>query len=167
MDWFGVRLGMNAIEKLREVTDTIGSAKNGLVLVDSWALAGRLLSRFPVDQAQAGAVLKSKDHAGLDAIVRGLEQPVVKTVAEAPKVTVTEADMQAAMRAFRKRLKLTRLDEESKLGGRYVSGGKKSGIEAIAPPNDFPPAVWKALVAAGRLREAGPGFLADVESGKP
>lgn len=104
---------MNAIEKLREVTDTIGSAKDGLVLVDSWALAGRLLSRFPVDQALAGAVLKSKDHAGLDAIVRGLEQPVVKSVAEAPKVTVTEADMQAAMRAFRKRLKLTRLDERS------------------------------------------------------
>ena len=160
-------MGMNAIEKLREVTDTIGSAKNGLVLVDAWALAGRLLSRFPVDQTQAGAVLKSKDHAGLDAIVRGLEQPVVPVASGAPGASVTEAEMQAAMRAFRKRLKLTRLDEESKLGGRYVSGGKKSGIEAIMPPNDFAPAVWKALVEAGRLRDAGQGFLSDAEPGRP
>lgn len=149
---------MNALEKLREVTDTIGRATNGLVLVDSWSLAGRLLSRFPVDGAESKRVLAAKDHAGLDALVRALENPQPRQ----PDAAVSEGDMTAALKAFRKRLKLTRLDQESKLGGRYTSGGKKSDIDAIIPPNEFRPEVWKALEAAGRLRDAGGGFYAEV-----
>lgn len=149
---------MNALEKLREVTDTIGTATNGLVIVDSWTLAGRLLTRFPVDRAEATRVVSAKDHAGLDALVRGLENP---RSAQAD-AAVSEGDMTAALKAFRKRLKLTRLDQESKLGGRYTSGGKKSDIDAIVPPNEFPPEVWRALEAAGRLKAAGGGFYSEV-----
>jgi hypothetical protein len=61
------------------------------------------------------------------------------------------------MKAFRKRLKLTRLDEESKLGrtGNPMSGGKKSGVVAIMPPRDYPQAVWDELVRQGKLRRSG------------
>lgn len=150
---------MNAIEKLRQVTDTIGSSKNGLEIVDAWALAGRLLSRFPVDAAESRRVLAKKDHAGLDALVRGIESP---EPAPSSGATVPEGDMAAAMKAFRKRLKLTRLDQESKLGGRYTSGGKDSGINAIVPPSEFPPAVWRALEEAGRLRRVGGGLYEEA-----
>lgn len=157
---------MNALEKLREVTDTIGTSKSGLQIVDAWALAGRLLSRFPVDAGESKRVLAARDHAGLDALVRGLEQPAPGTSAgEAGAVGVSEADLAAAMKAFRKRLKLTRLDQESKLGGRYTSGGKRSDIDAIQPPTEFGPDVWRALVASGRLRDTGGGFLMEVREG--
>lgn len=152
---------MNALEKLREVTETIGSSKNGLEIVDAWTLAGRLLGRFPVDANESGRVLKQKDHAGLDALVRSLENP---GSASEPAASVTEGDMAAAMKAFRKRLKLTRLDQESKLGGRYTSGGKRSDIDAIRPPTEFAPEVWKALEASGKLRHTGGGLYVEVRS---
>lgn len=152
---------MNALEKLREVTDTIGSSKNGLQIVDAWALAGRLLGRFPVDPAKSRRVLAEKDHAGLDAIVRSLENPAQASPEGLPD-SVSEGDMTAAMKAFRKRLKLTRLDQESKLGGRYTSGGKRSDINAIKPPTEFRPEVWKALEAAGKLRHTGGGLYTEA-----
>lgn len=152
---------MNALEKLREVTDTIGSSRNGLQIVDAWALAGRLLSRFPVDAGKAKRVVTAKDHAGLDVLVRGLENPVPSTEVQAG-AGVSEGDMTAAMKAFRKRLKLTRLDQESKLGGRYTSGGKKSGIDGITPPTEFPAEVWRALEAAGKLRRTAGGLYEEI-----
>ncbi|MCP3914857.1 MAG: hypothetical protein GY711_04755 [bacterium] len=63
------------------------------------------------------------------------------------------------MRAFRKRLKLTRLDHESKLGVGPMTGGRKASFDAILPPHEFPPEVWRALVAEGKLRDLGAGFF--------
>jgi hypothetical protein len=154
---------MNALEKLREVTDSIAKADNGLKIVDAWALASRLIARFPVDAAESARVFKAKDHAGLDRLVHALEHPAPKAPAK-PTLEVTDADMKAAMRAFHKRLKLTRLDDESRLGGRYTSGGRKSQADAIEPPKDFPREVWDALVQAGRLKPMGKGFYADAEN---
>jgi hypothetical protein len=67
------------------------------------------------------------------------------------------------MKAFKKRLKLARLDDESSLGRGPMSGGKSSSIVAIMPPNQYPRAVWDELVARGRLKYAGQGLyqLAD------
>lgn len=155
---------MNALEKLREVTDTIGRSTNGPTIVDSWTLAGRLLERFPVDPAERKRLLAAKDHPALDAMVSGLENPAPKAAAD-NEPPVTEGDMTAAMKAFRKRLKLTRLDQESKLGGRCTTGGKKSDVDAILPPNDFPPRVWKALEAAGKLTHTGSGFYMEPQPG--
>jgi hypothetical protein len=77
-----------------------------------------------------------------------------------------DAEMQRrALKAFRKRLKLTRLDDESRLGNRYVTGGRHSAIMAILPPREYPPAVWAALVAQGKLRDAGNGFYELLEPG--
>ena len=67
------------------------------------------------------------------------------------------------MKAFRKRLKLTRLDEESKLGRSPLTSGKSSGVMAITPPNQYPSAVWEELVKQGKLKNAGTGFYALVD----
>ena len=66
-------------------------------------------------------------------------------------------DLKAALKAFKKRLKLTRLDAESNLGGGPLSSGRDSGIVAIVPPNQFPQAVWDELVRLGKLKKAGQG----------
>jgi len=81
-----------------------------------------------------------------------------------PPESPTPEELRKAMKAFKKRLKLTRLDAESGLGRGPMSGGKSSGIVAIMPPNQFPRAVWDALVEQGKLRYMGQGLYerADV-----
>jgi hypothetical protein len=53
------------------------------------------------------------------------------------------------LKAFKKRLKLTRLDDES---GLSRGGGKQSGITGITPPSGHPPGIWEELVTLGKLR---------------
>jgi hypothetical protein len=66
-------------------------------------------------------------------------------------------ELQRALKAFKKRLKLTKLDSESKLGYGPMTGGRPSGIVAITPPNQYPRSVWDALVAQGRLKKGSQG----------
>ncbi len=72
-------------------------------------------------------------------------------------------ELKRALQAFKKRLKLTRLDAESKLGVGPMSGGRGSGICAITPPDQFPRAVWEELVKQGRLRRASHGMYEWVQ----
>lgn len=67
--------------------------------------------------------------------------------------------LKSAMKAFKKRIKLTRLDHESRLGHGPMSSGKKAEVDAIIPPREFPMAVWAELVAQGKLRHTGQGFF--------
>lgn len=71
---------------------------------------------------------------------------------------LTPQYLKQAMKAFKKRLKLTRLDDESGLGGRRLSSGRDSGIVGIQPPSQYPREVWDKLVEQGRLRRVGPGL---------
>lgn len=65
--------------------------------------------------------------------------------------------LKRAMKAFKKRLKLTSLDEDSRLGRGALSGGAQ-GICAIQPPNQFPLEVWEELRRQGKLRSSGHGL---------
>ncbi len=78
--------------------------------------------------------------------------------APSPSDAPTSEELRKAMKAFKKRLKLARLDDESGLGSGPMTGGKSSSIVAIMPPNQYPKAVWDELVARGRLKYAGQGL---------
>lgn len=65
----------------------------------------------------------------------------------------TDEELKRAYKAFKKRLKLARLDDESGLS----RGSKKSAISGITPPNGFPPGIWEELVHAGKLKREGSG----------
>ena len=75
-----------------------------------------------------------------------------------PSDSPTPEELRKALKAFKKRLKLARLDDESSLGHGPMSGGKSSGIVAVMPPNQYPKAVWGKLVDQGRLKYAGQGL---------
>jgi hypothetical protein len=65
----------------------------------------------------------------------------------------SDDDLKRAYKAFKKRLKLARLDDESGLS----KGSKRSGIAGITPPTGFPPGIWDELVTQGRLKREGSG----------
>ncbi len=75
-----------------------------------------------------------------------------------PSDEPTPEELRRAMKAFKKRLKLTRLDADSGLGVGPMSGGRSSGIVAIMPSAQYRQAIWDELVARGRLKASGHGL---------
>ncbi|HRX78791.1 MAG: hypothetical protein H6821_07970 [Planctomycetaceae bacterium] len=75
----------------------------------------------------------------------------------------SKEELRLAMKAFRKRLKLTRLDDESGMGYGPMSSGQRSRIIAITPPNQFPKAVWQELARQGKLKHDRGGLYSLVE----
>ncbi len=72
----------------------------------------------------------------------------------------TPQELKSALKAFRKRLKLTQLDDQSRIGRGPMSGGHTSSIVAITPPDQFPAAVWEELANQGKLKRSGTGMYA-------
>ncbi len=72
----------------------------------------------------------------------------------------TEEEIKRAFKAFKKRLKINQLDDESRLGHGPMSGGSGKGkIMSIRPPSGFAPEVWQALVQRGFLKRDTVGFF--------
>ncbi len=78
--------------------------------------------------------------------------------AQPPPPSIPPEELKRAFHAFKKRLKLARLDDESRLGHRAMSTGGKSTIQGIQPPSQYPKAVWEELVRQGKLLYAGQGL---------
>jgi len=78
--------------------------------------------------------------------------------ASLPADQPTKEQLKAAFKAFKKRLKLTQLEEDSKLGRNPLTSGRRADIVAISPPNQFPQAVWDELVKQGKLKKASQGM---------
>jgi hypothetical protein len=149
---------MNALEKLRQVVNDINANTDPMKLQANWDLAIRLISRFPADQDAAMEAYKAKDFAAFDAILSKIESPAKKQDdADDGPVEVT-SEMREALKAFRKRFKLARLDDESRMSTRQLTGGAKSEIDAIEPPKEFPDEIWKNLAKVGVLKHTGQGF---------
>ncbi len=74
----------------------------------------------------------------------------------------TEEELKKALKAFKKRLKLTRLDDESKIGHSPLTGGGARVI-SIQPPSGFGREIWDELAAQGLLKKDGIGFYELVE----
>jgi hypothetical protein len=75
----------------------------------------------------------------------------------------TDEELKKALKAFKKRLKLTRLDEESKIGHGPLSGTGKSRVISIQPPLGFGKEIWEELATRGYLKHDGVAFYELVE----
>ena len=69
----------------------------------------------------------------------------------------TEEDLRKALKAFKKRLKLTQLDDDSKLGHSPLTGAKGK-VVSIQPPTGFGREIWEELADKGFLKRDGSGF---------
>jgi hypothetical protein len=65
--------------------------------------------------------------------------------------------LKRALKAFRQRLKLFRLDAESTVGRGPMSSGRESSIVGVRAPDTYPQEVWDELVRQKRLKDAGNG----------
>jgi hypothetical protein len=135
-----------------------------------WGEIHKLLLKVHADTGMAARVVASRDLVSLTqliAAVRGGEPAVDENDdasgsdrrADANDSDIPPETLKKALRAFRKRLKLTRLDHESKLGRSVMTSGKQADVDAILAPYEFPAEVWKALAARGDLEDAGRGFF--------
>lgn len=129
-----------------------------------WGSMQKLLLKAKVDPIVVMRLVAGRDAAGLSDIVRWLRGEEVAEQSDAGSDARSDAPViaievqRAAMKVFRKRLRLARLDAESRLGVGPLSGGKRNEIDAIEAPREYPMRVWQALVAAGRLKYDGKGF---------
>lgn len=70
-----------------------------------------------------------------------------------------QAVLKRAMNAFKKRLKVTRGDDEVSSNRNPMSRGVSSSIVGVRAPEQYSPDIWARLVAEGRLRDAGDGLF--------
>ena len=84
---------------------------------------------------------------------------VARRVAASDKIRgmATEEELKKALKAFKKRMKLTQLDDDSKLGHSPLTGAKGK-VVSIQPPAGFGKEIWEELAAKGYLRRDGIGF---------
>ena len=125
-----------------------------------WGQLQRLLLKA---KAEPGMVARAVIGRDLD-LVRSTINVLkgIETVQEAPEPPplpdVPEETLRNAMKTYRKRMKLMKLDHESKLGRSPLTSGKDAGFESILPPEEFAPEVWQVLAARGELEATGQGF---------
>ena len=75
----------------------------------------------------------------------------------------TKEELLTALRALRKRIKLYRQDDESRLGGPNLSSGRTSAIVGVRLPDGFPAAIWTRLLEQGRIHSEGSGTYSIVD----
>ncbi len=133
-------LGEKNLEELARVVNELSNAKPGAV-----THADRSGSQ-PEDPAAASSPAAATPEAG------GSPSPTATAAAIPPET------LKHALHAYKKRLKLTILNDESRLSPRVMTGGRKSEVVAIIPPDQFPKEVWEELVKQGKLKYTGRGF---------
>jgi hypothetical protein len=125
----------------------------------AWGALGKQLLGSTIPTADIAAVVMRRDLGGLDTLIARLRGQEVEAPPE-PKAdpSIEDSVLREAMKAFRKRLKLTKLDHESKLGRSPLSTGRGADFDSILPPHQFPSQVWQTLAVNGELTSTGRGF---------
>ena len=121
-----------------------------------WKQVYKLLQKTDLPAARATHVVGMRDLAALAELIDQLRAPAGPV--GPPQVDAKTCRL--ALRAFRKRLALTRLDDESKISSHSpLSKGVDSSVPvAIIPPEEWPESVWQELARQGKVRYIGHGF---------
>ena len=146
------------LTRLDELITAIRSYGDPRRASGEWKQAFRLLQQTDLPAARVTHVVGMRDVAGLAELIEQLRAPAPPAV---PPAEVPDAETcKRAMRAFRKRLALIRLDDESKISSRspLSKGADRAVTNAIVPPNEWPEAVWQELARQGKLVHIGQGF---------
>ncbi len=109
----------------------------------AWDDALQSLDKVRGDYPDVTAAIEARDASALQAIIDQW------AAGERKRPMHDKAVLKSALRAFRKRLGSTRLDDESTVGGGPMSAGRASEISGVTPPSTYPEEIWKELVRLG------------------
>ncbi|MFT7680441.1 MAG: hypothetical protein ACI8QC_004447 [Planctomycetota bacterium] len=121
----------------------------------AWAAAQAAVAHYEVgeeDDIEFSLVLEERD--------AGLLKTIVEDWGSGERLMlVRDRDvLKRALKAYRKRLKVTILDAESSLSGGAMSSGRESSILGVRPPDRYPTEVWEQLVRHKKLLPCGHGL---------
>ena len=145
--------------QLEAMREAVGKYDDPRRASAEWKQIYRILQKSPLAERQYQGVVGRRDLPGLDALIEQLRsaQPSSESPA-GDESGVDAATCRKALQAFRKRARLTRLDDESKLGHSPLSKGSDDRLGAITLPAEFADEVWQALLRQGRIRSVGHGL---------
>ena len=143
------------VTTLEELAAKIGSFDDPRRASMEWKQVFKLLQKTDVPAGRITHITGMRDRAQLAELIEQLRHP---EVAPESSGDVSDEDCKKAYNAFKKRMKLTVLDEESKLGRSPLTKGSAASTPAIVPPGEWPEAVWQELTRQGKLHYIGDGF---------
>ncbi len=147
---------LTTLTKLDELMAAIGGYDDPRRAGAEWKQVFKLLQSTELPSGRVNGVVGMRDMAGLAEMIEQLRAPAPIDTEDVPDPEICKK----ALRAFRKRLSLTVLDEQSKLGRSPLTKGSSKGLEAVVPPSEWPDAVWQELVRQGKLRYITQGLYA-------
>ena len=117
-----------------------------------WTHARHALESTRAQEPELARWIEARDHPALRARVAEWGS------GKRPLPQQDREVLSRAIKAFRKSLKVTRLDAESTIGGGPMSAGRQSGILGMRPPERYPREVWEELARQKRLISIGHGI---------
>ena len=144
------------IAKLQELLAIIERSGDPRRATAEWKQAFGLLQKCPLPKDRVNYVVGMRDVAGLRAF---LDQLTVPAPAE-PATAIDPEILRQALRAFKRRVQFTQLDEESQINRHnpLSKGEDRKPSRAITAPVEFPDEVWQELVRQGKLIYLSHGF---------
>ncbi|MBT3199651.1 MAG: hypothetical protein HN350_07020 [Phycisphaerales bacterium] len=144
------------ITQLIELQTAIGEYPDPRRASSEWKQVYRLLQKTHIQPGRITSLVGMRNVEGLEEVIGQLSAPEAAPLPESER---PDSDTcKKALKAFRKRVSLTQLDEDSKLGRSPLSKGASKQPLAMAPPIEWPDEVWRELARQGKLRDVGGGF---------
>ena len=144
-----------SLAKLDELLTAVRGYDDPRRAASEWKQLYRLLLQAGLPTGRVSGIVGMRDVAGLAGLI---DQLRAADTAAGPGDAIDPEVLRKAMKAFRKRLSLTVLDDESKLGHSPLTKGSDPSLAAITPPAEWPNSVWQELTRQGKLRYIGHGF---------
>jgi len=146
--------------RLRDVRSRLAAASEPAQVDALWREAERHVASAGAQEDAATALpVLERSTDELDALLAGWWARTI------PLTEWDQAVLKRAMNAFKKRLKLTRADDEYSSSRNPMSHGLHSSITGVRPPEAYTADVWALLVAHGRVRDAGDGNIESAAGG--
>jgi len=144
------------LSKLDELMTTLKGYDDPRRASAEWKQVYKLLQGTDLPSASVTHVVGMRDVVRLAELIEQLRAPAVAPAEEVPDAETCKR----ALRAFRKRLAVIRLDDESRLVSRNpLSKGADTRVTAaIVPPSEWPESVWLELARQGKLIRTKDGF---------
>jgi hypothetical protein len=140
--------------RVRDLAGQIAAAPDEATAEDGWRTLESLLEEAGTDEIEEIALpVLDRSLEDVHALLDGWETGTIG-LAEWDR-----AVLKRALKAYRKRLKIMRLDDESSGSRDPLSRGDESSIMGVRPPEQYAQEIWDLLIAQGKLRDVGHGLL--------